>query len=78
MRLRDHLDATLLVVEHDLGLVTSVASRLVAMDQGRVVADGSADDVLNHPEVVAAYLGTGTTARNRSGALMPDIEGALP
>lgn len=78
LRLRDHLDATLLVVEHDLGLVTSVASRLVAMDQGRVVADGSADDVLNHPEVVAAYLGTGTTARNRSGALMPDIEGALP
>lgn len=69
--LRDRLGATLLVVEHDLALIGSVADRLVALDQGRVVTTGDAADVLAHPEVVAAYLGTGTTARDRSGPLTP-------
>jgi branched-chain amino acid transport system ATP-binding protein len=68
LRLRDHLDATLLVVEHDLSLVSTVSDRLVALDQGRVVVTGSAVEVLEHPEVIAAYLGTGDTARARSGA----------
>jgi branched-chain amino acid transport system ATP-binding protein len=68
LRLRDHLDATLLVVEHDLSLVSTVSDRLVALDQGRVVVSGSAVEVLEHPEVIAAYLGTGDTARARSGA----------
>lgn len=67
-RLRDHLDATLLVIEHDLGLISTVANRLVAMDQGRVVTSGPPTEVLEHPEVVASYLGTGTTARERSGS----------
>ena len=66
-RLRDHLDATLLVVEHDLGLVSAVSDRLVAMDQGRVVTTGTSAEVLSHPDVVATYLGTGVTARSRSG-----------
>ncbi len=60
-RIRDHLDATLLVVEHDLGLVSAVADRMVAMDQGHVVTVGTPAEVLEHPEVVSAYLGTGTT-----------------
>ncbi len=68
LSLRDHLDATLLVVEHDLNLVATVSDRLVALDQGRVVVTGSSAEVLEHPEVVAAYLGTGDTARARSGA----------
>ncbi len=57
--LRDRLGASLLVIEHDIALVSSVADRLVAMDQGRVVAVGPPRHVLDHPDVVAAYLGTG-------------------
>jgi branched-chain amino acid transport system ATP-binding protein len=85
LRLRDHLDATLLVVEHDLSLVSSVSDRLVALDQGRVVVTGSSVEVLEHPDVVAAYLGRGDTARARSGTRVPaggptpaptDVEGA--
>ena len=66
VRIRDTLDASLVVIEHDMGLVTSVAERLVALDQGRVVAAGPPDEVLHHPEVVASYLGTGTVAVARS------------
>ncbi len=71
--LRDRLDATLLVVEHDLSLISRVADRLVAMDQGRIVTVGPPAEVLEHPEVVASYLGTGTTARDRSGPLASDL-----
>ena len=65
--LRDRLDATLLVIEHDIALVSSVADRLVALDQGSVMATGRPADVLDHPEVVASYLGT--TAGTTTGAL---------
>ena len=64
--LRDRLGAALLVIEHDIALISSVADRLLALDQGMVVADGSAAEVLDHPQVVAAYLGSGEVALNRS------------
>ena len=58
VRLRDRLGASLVVVEHDMPLVTAVSDRVVALDLGRVVAEGTPDEVLSHPEVVASYLGT--------------------
>jgi len=45
------------VVEHDMGLIGSLADHLVAMDTGRVIAHGTPKDVLTHPAVVDAYLG---------------------
>jgi branched-chain amino acid transport system ATP-binding protein len=68
LRIRDGLGAALLVIEHDMPLVTSVADRLVAMDQGRVIATGEPDDVLRHPDVVSSYLGTNADVLARSGA----------
>jgi ABC-type branched-subunit amino acid transport system ATPase component len=47
------------VIDHDVPFVSGLAHRLVAMDLGRIVATGPAAEVLNHPQVVAAYLGTG-------------------
>ena len=44
-----------------------VADRLIALDQGRVVATGSPSDVLAHPDVVESYLGTSSAAIARSG-----------
>ena len=68
-RLRDGLGASLLVIDHDLSLLTAVADRLVAMDQGRVIADGPPDTVLADPEVAVSYLGPtdGVHARSDHG-----------
>ncbi|MCU1358401.1 MAG: hypothetical protein JWM89_3819 [Acidimicrobiales bacterium] len=64
--LRDRLGASLLVIEHDISLISSIADRLVALDQGAVVAVGSPAEVLDHPDVVASYLGTGDKSLKRS------------
>jgi branched-chain amino acid transport system ATP-binding protein len=55
---RDSLDASVLIIEHDLALLRAVADRVVAMDAGRVLTVGAPDEVLEDPRVVASYLGT--------------------
>jgi branched-chain amino acid transport system ATP-binding protein len=66
-RLRDDMGTTLVVIEHDIPLLVSIADRLVALDQGQVIADGCPDDVVNDSRVVASYLGTDAAAIARSG-----------
>src|SRR5690606_27592709 len=66
LRVRDQMGAGLVVIEHDIALVRSVADRLVALDQGRVIASGEPDEVLRHPEVVESYLGDNEAALARS------------
>ncbi|HET6772321.1 MAG TPA: MFS transporter [Acidimicrobiales bacterium] len=65
-RIRDQVGASLIVIEHDMPLVTAVSDRLLALDQGRLVTEGPAAQVLTHPHVVASYLGTSDAAINRS------------
>ncbi len=66
-RVRDETGATLVVVEHDIPLIEAVSTRLVAMDQGRVVTEGPPPEVLADARVVASYLGTEEGAVRRSG-----------
>lgn len=66
-RLRDEMGASLVIIEHDIPFVSGVADRLLALDQGRVIASGQPDDVLAHPDVVESYLGTSEAAIVRSG-----------
>jgi branched-chain amino acid transport system ATP-binding protein len=67
-RVREELGASLLVIEHDLPLLMSIADRMIALDLGRLVVDGDPQDVINHPTVVESYLGTDAAAIARSGA----------
>jgi ABC-type branched-subunit amino acid transport system ATPase component len=64
---RDRLDATLLVVEHDIAFIAELADRLVAMDRGGVLTSGTPQAVLETAEVGEAFLGTDPLARTRSG-----------
>jgi branched-chain amino acid transport system ATP-binding protein len=67
-RVRDDLGASLLVIEHDLPLLSSISDRMIALDLGRPVAEGTPAEVVEHPAVVASYLGTDEAAAVRSGA----------
>ncbi len=55
---RDRLDATMLIVEHDIAFIAELADRLVAMDRGAVLTSGPPRDVLESPEVGEAFLGS--------------------
>ncbi|MDQ3460885.1 MAG: ABC transporter ATP-binding protein [Deinococcota bacterium] len=57
LRLQRELDLALLVVEHDLRVVSRLAQRVVVLDYGRKIADGTPQDVQRHPDVMRAYLG---------------------
>jgi branched-chain amino acid transport system ATP-binding protein len=74
-RVRDELGASLLVIEHDLPLLGSISDRMIALDLGRVVAEGTPAEVIEHPAVVASYLGTDEAAITRSGMAAPSPTG---
>jgi ABC-type branched-subunit amino acid transport system ATPase component/ABC-type branched-subunit amino acid transport system permease subunit len=67
-RIQAELDATLVVVEHDLPLILGIADRLYCLEAGSVIAEGAPDDVRANPAVVASYLGTDERAVARSNA----------
>ena len=60
--INEELGITVLMVEHDMNLVSRASSRVLAMSEGRAIALGKADEVQNHPEVLEAYLGGGKAA----------------
>lgn len=54
---RDHFDMTILLIEHDMKLVSGICEKLTVLNFGEVLAQGDTQEVLNNPEVVTAYLG---------------------
>jgi ABC-type branched-subunit amino acid transport system ATPase component/ABC-type branched-subunit amino acid transport system permease subunit len=62
------LDATLVIVEHDLPMILSISDRVYCLEAGAVIAEGTPDEVRGDPRVVASYLGTDERAIARSDA----------
>jgi branched-chain amino acid transport system ATP-binding protein len=52
---------TILLIEHDVGLVTRIAHRIAVLDFGCKITEGTPDEIKRHPDVIAAYLGTEET-----------------
>ena len=54
---RDNFDMTILLIEHDMKLVSGICEKLTVLNFGQVLAQGPTTEVLNNPEVIKAYLG---------------------
>jgi branched-chain amino acid transport system ATP-binding protein len=67
-KVRADLDCALVVIEHDMPLLLGISERVYALETGRVIAEGSPQEVVRHPEVVRSYLGDDPAAIARSGA----------
>jgi ABC-type branched-subunit amino acid transport system ATPase component len=67
-RVRVETGCSMLIIEHDMPLISSVSDELLAMDLGRTVVRGEPDKVLDDPKVVESYLGTSEQVIRRSGA----------
>ena len=58
LRIKRHLGIALVWIEHDMQMVADLADRIYVLDYGQTLADGRPDDVLKHPDVIRAYLGS--------------------
>jgi branched-chain amino acid transport system ATP-binding protein len=72
LQMRQELNAALMVIEHDMTLVAEIADRVIALDAGNVIAEGTAQQVFDDDQVITAYLGRSEAALKRSGRTDPN------
>jgi len=74
-RLRQIADSgtTMLLIDHDMGLVMTICDQIIVLEFGKVIASGSPDEVRRDPRVVTAYLGGAATAEAGAGVAGLDL-----
>ncbi|HVF75657.1 MAG TPA: MFS transporter [Acidimicrobiales bacterium] len=68
-RIRAETGCAMLVIEHDMPLITEISDRMLALELGAVIAEGTPAEVISNPRVVESYLGGDVAAVNRSGTV---------
>jgi branched-chain amino acid transport system ATP-binding protein len=68
LQIRDETNCSLVIIEHDMPLVTAIADRMIALELGHIIATGTPSEVVQHPAVVASYTGSDASVIARSGA----------
>jgi branched-chain amino acid transport system ATP-binding protein len=58
MDVKDEFGTTIVLIEHDMGVVMDISDRVVVLDYGKKIGDGTPDEVRANDEVIQAYLGT--------------------
>jgi len=76
-RIQRETGCALMLIEHDMPLITGVSDRMIALELGHPVATGTPQEVITNPRVVASYLGTDEATINRSSR-GPRVDGAAP
>jgi len=55
--IREEMDMTIMMVEHDMGVVMDLADRIMVLDFGQKIAEGTPESIAKNPKVIRAYLG---------------------